>query len=76
MGWKLSKIVRSNVYKVDDVNIFDLEWKKDGQIELKDVAHGMRKMFDVCTVDLGGGKEFRFAVCEIANHVYNFYIPA
>ena len=74
MGWKLSKIVRNNDYRVDGVNIFDLEWKKDGQVELKDVAHAMRRMFDICTVDVNG-KEFRFAVCEIANKVFNFYLP-
>ena len=74
MGWKLSKIVHNNEYKVDGTNVFGLEWKKEGQVELKDVAHAMRKMFDICTVDING-KEFRFAVCEIAKNMYNFYIP-
>ena len=54
MNWKLSKIVRNNTYMVDGVNIFDLEWKKDGQVELKDVAHAMRRPFDVCSVDVNG----------------------
>lgn len=74
MGWKLSKMVRNNVYKVDDVNLFDLEWAKEGQVELKDVAHAMRRMFDICTVKINGS-DFKFAVCEIAQGVYNFYIP-
>ncbi len=73
MNWKLSKIVRDNKYVVDGVNIFDLEWKKEGEVELKDVAHAMRRMFDICTVDING-KEFKFAVCEIARNVYNFYV--
>jgi len=74
MGWKLAKIVRNNEYKIDGINLFDLEWRKDGQTELKDVAHAMRRMFDICTVELNG-REMKFAVCEIARGVYNFYIP-
>ena len=75
MNWKLSKIVRNKTYKVNDVNLFDLEWKKEGEVELKDVATGMRKMFDICTVDINS-EEFKFAVCEIANNVYCFYVAA
>jgi hypothetical protein len=75
MNWKLSKIVRNNTYMVDGVNIFDLEWKKDGQVELKDVAHAMRRPFDVCSVDVNG-KEFKFAVCEIGRNVFCFYVAA
>lgn len=75
MGWKLAKMVRNNEYKVDGVNIFDLEWVKEGHVELKDVAHAMRRQFDVCTVDING-KPFKFAVCEIAQKVFCFYLPA
>ena len=75
MNWKLSKIVRNNTYVVDGVNLFDLEWKKEGEVELKDVAHAMKKMFDICTVEINGN-EFKFAVCEIAKNVYNFYVVA
>lgn len=74
MGWKLAKMVGNKTYMVDGVNIFDLEWKKEGEVELKDVAHAMKKMFDICTVDING-KEFKFAVCEIAQGMYNFYLP-
>ena len=74
MGWKLAKMVRNHEYKVDGVNIFDLEWNKEGQVELKDVAHAMRKQFDICTVDVNG-TPFRFAVCEIAQNVHCLYLP-
>lgn len=73
MNWKLSKMVRNNRYLIGDVNLFDLEWKKEGEVELKDVAHAMRRMFDVCTVEIDG-KEFKFAVCEIAQNVFSFYV--
>lgn len=72
MNWKLSKMVRNNTFMIDGVNLFDLEWKKEGEVELKDVAHAMRRMFDVCTVEING-KEFKFAVCEIAKNVFSFY---
>jgi len=75
MAWKIAKIVRNDEYKVNNVNIFDLEWKKDGEtVELKDVAHAMKRKFDVCSVNINGN-EFKFAVCEIAQGVFNFYIP-
>lgn len=74
MGWKLAKMVRNHEYKVEGVNIFNLEWKKEGQVELKDVAHAMRKQFDICTVEVNG-KPFQFAVCEIAQNVHCFYLP-
>ena len=75
MEWKLARMVNNRKYVLEGVNIFDLEWKKTGeQVELKDVAHAARKMFDVCTVDLNG-KEFKFAVCEIANNTFCFYLP-
>lgn len=74
MDWKLAKIVSNNIYKVDGVNLFDGNWKKEGQVELKDVAHGMKKMFDIYTADINGNI-FKFAVCEIAQGVYNFYLP-
>lgn len=75
MDWKLSKIVRNREYKIEDINIFDLEWKKEGQVELKDVAHAMRKSFDICSVNIRENT-VRFAVCEIAQNVYCFYLPA
>ena len=76
MNWKLAKVVRNNsVYRIDGVNLFDCKWEKEGQVELEDIAHGMRKMFDVCTADINGAP-FKFAVCEIAQGVYNFYLPA
>ena len=75
MGWKLAKIVRNDEYRVDNINIFSLDWKKDGgTVELKDVAHGIKRQFEVCSVDINGN-EFKFAVCEIAQGVFNFYIP-
>ncbi len=74
MAWKLSKIVSNDEFKIDDVNIFTLDWEKTGQVELKDVAHSMRRSFDVCTVEINN-KKFEFAVCEIAQKVYNFYVP-
>lgn len=74
MGWKLAKIVRNNTYMMDGINIFDCPWDKKGQVELKDVAHAMRRPFDICTAQLGD-KEVSFAVCQIAQGVYNFYLP-
>ena len=74
MGWKLAKIVRNDNYTIDGVNIFGQTWQKNGQIELKDVAHAMKRPFDICSVDLNG-KRFDFAVCEIAQGVFNFYLP-
>lgn len=74
MNWKLSKIVRNREYKVKDINIFDLDWEKEGQVELKDVAHAMRRPFDICTVNTPEGP-FKFAVCEIAQNVHCFYLP-
>lgn len=75
MDWKLAKMVRNREYKIDGINIFDLEWEKEGQVELKDVAHAMRRPFDICKVTLNE-KTIRFAVCEIAQNVYCFYLPA
>ena len=75
MNWKLSKIVRNNEYKVDGVNIFDLEWKKEGEVELKDVAHATKAMFDINSVEVNGNP-FRFAVCEIGTKVFCFYVEA
>lgn len=74
MNWKLSKIVRNREFKVENINIFDLEWNKEGETELKDVAHAMRRPFDICTVTVNE-KPFRFAVCEIAQNVFCFYLP-
>ena len=75
MNWKLSKIVRNKDYKVDGVNIFDLQWNKEGEVELKDVAHAMRRTFDINSVDVNG-KLFKFAVCEIGTNVFCFYVEA
>lgn len=75
MNWKLSRIVRNNEFKVDGVNIFDLQWNKEGEVELKDVAHAMRRTFDINTVDING-KQFKFAVCEIGTNVFCFYVEA
>lgn len=75
MNWKLSKIVRNKDYKVDGVNIFDLQWNKEGEVELKDVAHAMRRTFDINSVDING-KLFKFAVCEIGTNVFCFYVEA
>lgn len=75
MDWKLSKIVRNREYHIENVNLFDLEWQKEGQVEPKDVAHAMRRSFDICTVTIRGNT-VRFAVCEIAQNVFCFYLPA
>lgn len=74
MEWKLAKIVRNREYKIRGINLFDCEWKVEGTIQLKDVAHAMKREFDVCTADINGDT-FKFAVCEIAKDVFNFYIP-
>ena len=76
MNWKLAKIVRNRIYKVEGINLFDVAWQETGETvkNLKDVIHGQRFDFPVYTAQING-TEIRFAVKEVADEVFVFYIP-
>ncbi|WP_185148330.1 hypothetical protein [Riemerella anatipestifer] len=74
--WQFKKtIVESEPYFIENLNIWDFNWKNTGEkIQIQDPLHKKKYDFDVFEIS-SGNKIVRFSAGEFSNLIYGIYEP-
>ena len=71
MNWKLGKLIKNKTW---GVNIFDYQWTDTGEtVHLKDYTDGIRKDFNIYTIDVEGTTH-TFAAIGRGLNTWLFYV--
>ena len=72
-SWQLRTTGTERTVMLFGVNIFDYEWKSTGEHVAVKRECGWEDHADVYTADIDG-KTRKFAVLEVSNNVWSFYL--
>ncbi|WP_332024749.1 hypothetical protein [Kaistella sp.] len=74
--WQFKKtIVDSEPYYIDNLNIWEFEWKNTGEtIQIQDPLYKQNYSFNVYEIN-SGNKTTRFSAGEFSNLIYGIYEP-